>query len=86
MAKYSIVLLPSERTVIAGGGAGGGSSSFTSFDFKTHTDPARKVTIEANHLAYEDGFVILYDESPYDPKFVTSRNTLHAIYRMDENA
>lgn len=82
MAKFTIVLMPSERTVIAG--AGGGSSPYSKFD--QHTDASRKVTITANHLAYEGGFVILYDEFPYDPKFVASQQSLHAIYRMDENA
>lgn len=83
MAKFTIVLLPSERTVIAGGPAGGGSTSYITEKYKTHTDKSHKVTIIAEHVAYEGGFVILYDEFPYDPKFVASQNILHAIYRTD---
>lgn len=88
MARYNIVLKPGDRTVLAGAGSGGGANVHSSakIEFKKHTDGVVKVTVEADHLAYEAGFVILYDESPYDPIFVTSRDTLHAIYRTAENA
>lgn len=82
MAKFKIVMKSADRTVIAAAGGG----QYSSPTEKTHTDAHVKATITADHVAYEGGFVILYNESPYDPIFVASRDTLHAIYRLEDNA
>lgn len=86
MPSFQVVMKPGDRTVIAGGAGGGGTTHSVRGEFQKHTDRIVKVTVEAKHLAYEGGFVILYNESPYDPIFLTSRESLHAIYRLEDNA
>lgn len=87
MTIWNLVLLPIERTVIAGAGAGsGGGSTYSQYqkiDFKVLTDRPVHKKVKAEHLAYEGGFAILYNDTPYDPEFLVSQTSLAYIERME---